>query len=115
MQPYDFVSVEQIKLALRIDNDDEDANLANLISGASRSIAIYIQMPDEPFADSSGVIPQDSAGDPIVPEDVQRSTILLVGIMYRDPDGVDMDKWQQGYLPFAVTAGIYWRRTPSVA
>lgn len=115
MKPYDFITVDQIKLALRIDNDDEDMNLENLISAASRSIAVYIQMPVEPFADSTGVIPTDSAGDPIVPEDVQHATIMLVGIWYRDPDGTEMEKWQQGYLPFAVTAGIYHYRSPSVA
>jgi hypothetical protein len=115
MYAFDFVSVNQIKIALRIDHDEEDSNLENLISAASRAIAVYIQMPTEPFADTSGQIPFDTAGDPIVPEDVQHATIMLVGIWFRDPDGTEMEKWQQGYLPFAVTAGIYHYRTPSVA
>jgi hypothetical protein len=114
MKPYDFVSIQQVKVDLRIDNDDEDADIGLKISAASRSLAVYIQLPDA-FQDSSGAIPLDSSGDPIVDEDVQQATLILVGIMYRDRDGTEMEKWQQGYLPFAVTSFVYHRRVPSMS
>jgi hypothetical protein len=109
-----LVSLQSVKDNLRIDTDVEDVEIQRKIEGASTMILRYIQDMTM-FQDSSGEIPQDSNGDPIVDADVQAATKLLVGIMYRDPDGAEMEKWLQGYLPFAVTAQIYHLRLPTLA
>jgi len=112
-----LVTRTQVQNALQIDTDAPDvlANLDDLIAAASQSIAAYIgPLEMDKFLDSAGDLYLDSAGDPIVDADVQRATTILVGIYFRDPDGAEMEKWQQGYLPFPVTALIYHRRVPTI-
>lgn len=112
-----LVSLAQAKRRLQIDADitDVDEDLTLLIKAASKVILNYLKKPDA-YQDSAGDVLVDSNGDPIgVPEEVQLATLLLLGIMYRDPDGVEMEKWQHGYLPFPVTSLIYTLRDPTVA
>jgi Phage gp6-like head-tail connector protein len=110
-----FVTLDQVKARLRIDNDDEDGDITDLIQGCTAVITAYLKVPDI-YEDSTGEIPEDSNGDPLgIPKEVQLATLLLIGYMYRDRDGNDMAQWQQGYLPWQVTAVIYHLRDPALA
>jgi|ERR1051325_909244 hypothetical protein len=112
-----FVSLNQAIRHLRVDTDDagELQDLDDKIEAASIMVARFIQNPNI-YQDSTGTIPVDSSGDPIgVDKDVQMATLILAGIFYRDRDGTEMDKYLQGYLPFAVTALIYPFRVPVMA
>jgi hypothetical protein len=110
-----FVSMAQVKARLRIDNDAEDGDLQDLIEQSTAVITAYLKTPGI-YEDSSGTIPVDTAGDPIgVPREVQLATLMLIGFMYRDRDGADMANWQQGFLPWQVTATIYHLRDPAMA
>lgn len=110
-----FVSIDQVKARLRIDTDDEDADLQLMIEQATAIITAYLKKPGI-YEDTAGIIPTDSAGDPIgVPREVQLATVVLIGFLYRDRDGFDMAQWQQGFLPWQVTAPIYHLRDPAMA
>ena len=45
---------------------------------------------------------------------VQQATLLLAGILLRDPDGVESQTWVQGYLPWAVANLLHQRRDPAM-
>lgn len=110
-----YVSLQQVKNRLRIDTDDEDSDLLDLIEQCTAVIIAYLKVPNA-YLDTSGLVPTDTSGDPIgVPREVQLATLVLIGIMYRDRDGADMEAWQQGYLPWQVTSLIYHLRDPALA
>lgn len=110
-----FVSLNQVKTRLRIDNDAEDADITDMIEQCTAVIIAYLKMPGA-YQDTSGTVQNDSNGDPVgVPKEVQLSTLLLIGYMYRDRDGADIAQWQQGFLPWQVTAPIYHLRDPAMA
>jgi hypothetical protein len=96
-----LVTTDQAQLRLKLDVAEGDADLELMIEGASAAILAYLKLPD--------------GFDDAVPPEVQNATLALVGIMYRDPDGTEMQNWQQGYLPWAVTALIYHLRSLTVA
>lgn len=109
-----FVSLSQVKARLRIDNEDEDDDIITMIEQATAVITAYLKLADA-YQDSSGQIPEDSAGDPMgVPTEVQLSTLILIGYLYRDRDGADVAQWQQGFLPWQVTVPIYHLRDPTL-
>lgn len=111
-----LVSLDQAKVRLRIDSDDGDADLELMIAGASQAVFRYLKGGTDLFTDSAGVIVEDSAGVASgVPDDVANAVLILVGIWRRDPDGVEAEKWQQGYLPPPVTALLYPLRDPTLA
>jgi hypothetical protein len=118
-----LASVNQIKQRIRFDNDAEDEDFLNIALSASSMILNYLKNPFL-YQDSNGDVLLDSNGDVViqttpygvgVPPEVFHSTVILAGMMKRDPDGQEMDKWQQGYLPWQVTAGIYMLRDPGMA
>lgn len=111
-----LVSVAQAKARLLFDHDYDDADFELMIAGASAAVLTYLKLERDAYADSSGNIPEDSNGDPIgVPEEVQNATLILVGIMKRDPSGAQMKDWEYGYLPMPVTALLYPLRTLTLA
>lgn len=103
-----LVDLETTKVRLRIDNDAEDDDLELLIRGASASVLAYLNYGLDYYNDSTG-----EAVD--VPELVQNAVLLLIGILYRDRDGEEADKWEQGYLPRPVTSILYPLRDPALA
>jgi hypothetical protein len=100
----DYTSLAAAKLALRIDHDDDDAHLSLLIKAASRMVAGYLK---------------DAAPDPEylaeVPEDVQIAAIMLVGILYNNPDSDPDGAFDPGYLPAPVQSILYPLRTPTLS
>jgi hypothetical protein len=113
---YDLVTLDEVKAGLRItdiggDSPDEDAVwLELMITAASRSILAYLKSGAEDFSDTGGLpIPDE------VPETVKAATIMLVGYIYREPDGDESKAFSHGNLPWPVTAMIYQLRDPALA
>ena len=105
-----LVTLEETKVALRIDGDDMDATLELQIQAASEAVLEYLKDAAEDFLDEQGV---PISGE--VPARVQWATIALVGYWVRDPDANPDGEFDRGYLPAPVTALLYPLRTPSMA
>lgn len=103
-----LTDVDTVKVRLRIDQDVEDDDLELMIMGASASVLNYLKLAHDFYDDSNGN-PQG------VPDEIVNATILLVGILSRDRDGQEADKWTQGYLPTPVVSLLYCLRDPAVA
>ena len=56
----------------------------------------------------------DSSGQKLIREEVKAAVLIMVGILYRDRDGSEMQKWDTGYLPAPVTALLYPLRDPAL-
>ncbi|WP_322092809.1 head-tail connector protein [Paraburkholderia bannensis] len=98
--PLMLVTIAEAKDWLRADTADLDADLKLAIAGASASIMDYLKRDPYP------------AGE--VPENVRLATLLYVGIMIRDPDGVESAQWEHGYIPRAVMNILYPLRDPAL-
>ncbi|RWN33434.1 head-tail connector protein [Mesorhizobium sp.] len=107
----DFVTIDEVKAALKIDEiggnspDDDTTWLSLLITAASRAIRNYLKADSTAFGDSPTTYP----------EEVKLATIMLIGYMYREPDGDEQKAFSLGNLPFPVTALIYQLRDPTLA
>jgi hypothetical protein len=112
-----LVTLEQGKQRLRVDTNDEDADLTDMIKGASRAVLLYLKAEGiADFADSSGNLVEDSEGIVEgVPDEVQTATLLMLGYLYRQRDNDDNHEFETGYLPRPVTAILYGRRDPALA
>ena len=104
-----LVDLDTCKAALNIDIEAHDENLENLlIPAASGAVLNYLKLDHEFYDDTSGNV----VG---VPDEVRNATVMLVGIMLRDPDGKDTSIWPDGYLPMPVKNLLYMLRDPSLA
>lgn len=106
-----LVTLQEASDHLRRDTTDDDDDLTIKIKAASAAVLNYIETAD--FIDSSGEPDYDSSGDAIVPFDVKAATLILVGMFYKDRDGVDASKWPLGYLPMPVVSLLYPYREPT--
>lgn len=111
----DLITLEQAKLRLRVDSDDQDDDISLMIAGASVALLRYLDSAADEFLDSSGDVIVDSSGAPEIPADVQNACLFLVGSWLRDPDGNDVDKWQPGWMPAPVVSLLASRRVPPLA
>jgi hypothetical protein len=125
-----LVSLEEARHNLFIDysTPEQDADLTLKIKGASNMIKGYLRTwkatwqpvldeDGEPIIDSQGLptYELDSQGAHVIRDEVKSATLLLVGVLFRDRDGTNSKDWEQGYLPFSVTACIYHLRDPALA
>ena len=101
-----IVSLSQVKLALRIDHEDDDATLMLYINAATNAVVTYLKDPDLLSVDS----PPDA-----IDERVISSIIMLVGYWYRAPDNNNDGAFERGYLPMPITAMLYPMRDPTLA
>ena len=117
-----LVTLEDAKARLRIVHDAEDLDLELMIQQASAAVMNYLGRPLDYYtpevassSDSDSEIPLSSsdgeAAIPVPPE-VELATLLLVGILARDRDGVEAKDWEHGYLPKPVMAFLYPLRDP---
>jgi hypothetical protein len=106
----DLVTLPQVKLALRIDHDDEDDKLRLLINASSQAVLRYLKAGSVAFRYEDGEIIDED-----VPTDVKLATIYLVGWFYRNPDGDPDAEVERGYLPNPVISLLYPLRDPAVA
>ena len=108
-----LVTLQRARDQVHSDITDDDAYVTLLIKAASKAVLTYLKTPS--FAESSGLIPEDSAGIAIdVPEDVQIATLLLVGYFYKQRDEDANKEFEPGALPRPVTALLFPYRTPTV-
>jgi uncharacterized phage protein (predicted DNA packaging) len=100
----DYTTLEATKSALRIDHDDDDANLSLLITASTRMVASYLKAaaPDPEFLSE-------------VSEEIQVATIMLVGYLYANPDSNPDKAFDPGYLPAPVQSILYPLRTPTLS
>lgn len=112
----ELVTLDQVKARLKVDGDLEDMNLQGLIYGASRMVLNYLNLDESAYLNSDNTMDlnTDTLGYDEVPEEVQVATILLVGYLYRDPDGAESEGWDKGYLPTPVVSILYPLRTPNI-
>lgn len=115
-----LITLQDARAQIRMDQTYDDAYIEASVRAASAAIVTYLKDPS--FADSSGLIPVDSAGVAIdVPEDIQWACRLLVGEFYRNRDGEQQGtiggaaSFDQGYgyLPRPVVALLYPHRVPT--
>lgn len=112
----ELVTLDQVKARLKVDGNVDDMNLQGLIYGASMMVLNYLNKTEADYFNSDGVLDLNSDGfyDEVEPE-VQVATIMLVGYLYRNPDGAESDGWDKGYLPTPVVSILYPLRTPNIA
>jgi len=103
-----IVSLQEAKEHLRVDTDAEDDDITLKIQAASNIILDYLKKTEDDY--EPGLY-----GTILTPTSVKMACLILVGILYRDRDGEETKNWNQGYLPFSVTALIYPLRDPSLA
>lgn len=115
----ELVTLTQARTQCRIDDFDSDGGvddgvLTLYIRAASRAVLAYLDGAS--FLDSDGNVPEDSSGDPVVPEDVQLATLFLVAEFFKNREaeqgGAVDAQFGYGYLPRPVVALLYPYRTP---
>lgn len=114
-----LASVDEFKLRQRYVGTDEDADIEFVLQAASRMVLGYLKVDESYFAgseyDTDGEYPADSDGVLInVTPEVKAATIYLAGVLKRDPDGAETEKWELGYLPRPVLAMLYHLRDPAL-
>jgi hypothetical protein len=123
-----LVSLQQAKENLLIDFNTYDTDITLKISSASGMVLnylksrrnLYVLLVDDdglPLLDSRGevIYELDSQGTRIVRDEVKHAVLILVGMFFRDRDGVEAKDWAPGFLPAPVTAILYPLRDPAIA
>lgn len=101
-----FVGLEEVKMLLRIDGDDDDATLGFLIEAASGAVSNYLKSAADLYL----------GDDPApVPQEIKFATAFLVGVMRRNPDNEVEGSFEPGYLPPTVVSLLYPLRDPACA
>lgn len=83
-----LITLEQASDHLRRDTGDDDADLLLKIEAASQAVLNYIT--DKSFLEDGHVV-YDSAGEPVVPRPIQAAVLIVLGQLYKDRDGQDME------------------------
>ncbi|BAO89026.1 head-tail connector protein [Caballeronia cordobensis] len=97
----DLVTIDEARAALRLDDDFPDMTIQIAVTSASDSVIAYLKR--DQYADGE-----------TIPPNVKQATLLLAGIFLRDPDGVESQTWEQGYLPWSVCNLLHQRRDPAM-
>jgi Phage gp6-like head-tail connector protein len=123
-----LVTLEEAKDHLEVDFSSKDTMISLKVSSASGMVLnylksrrnLYVLLVDddgEPLLDSQGevVYELDSQGARIVRDEIKHAVLILVGMLFRDRDGVEAKDWAPGFLPAPVTAILYPLRDPALA
>ena len=123
-----LVTLQEAKDNLLIDFNTYDTDIRLKISSASGMVLnylksrrnLYVLLVDDdglPLLDSRGevIYELDSQGTRIVRDEVKHAVLILVGMFFRDRDGVEAKDWAPGFLPAPVTAILYPLRDPAIA
>ena len=110
-----LVPVARVKQALHIDEADDDWVIEAYTAAASMAIVGYLKGEAGDFLGIDS--PPNSPPDDLTTVDprVVAAVIVLVGIIYREPDGDEAKNFSHGNLPWVVTALLYPLRVPTVA
>jgi len=110
-----LVSLARAKSHLRITGTDDDSDVELKLKAASRAVLRYIDS-DQDFLDTFGEPDEESDGVALgIPDDIQAATLLLLGDLYKEREGVNASQWEHGFLPVAVVSLLYSYRTPTSA
>lgn len=107
-----LVGLNEAKAQLQVDHNDQDAHITFLIHAASGAVLNYLKR-DLNDIESDDALVMDSDGVIEMEDEVKLATLYLIGVMFRDRDGVDMAGWDHGYLPKPVIALLYPLRDPA--
>jgi len=115
-KPFDLVTFEQAVFQERIDEVDEnDPDISAKITAASRLVLRFLGSKSAFFLDTQGQVMLNTAGKPLVPEDVQAATLMLFGYLYRLRDSDAQGEWVEGWLPTPVRSMLHMIRKPTLA
>jgi Phage QLRG family, putative DNA packaging. len=105
-----YITLDQGKAHLRIDDDAEDTDLEDKIQEASDLVRNYLKSAADAYlGDDGAVVPN------LVPYAVKAATKLMLGYLYLQRDGDQSREFEPGYLPRPVTALLYPLRDPALA
>lgn len=115
----ELVTLEQARATLRMPESltTENDLIVGLIRSSSRMVLTYLKLDEDAYLNSDGTMDLNSStlGYDEVPEEVQAATLYLVGVLFRDRDGAESEKWTPNYLPAPVVSMLYPLRLPSLA
>lgn len=105
----EVVTLEEVKSHLRIDHDVSDADLQNKIKSSTAAVLDFVDYWLQKNGNDENKIKH-------LPDfnRVKNAVLILVGILYRDPDGADKGLYSRGELPFPVTSLIYSLHKPVI-
>lgn len=109
-----LVTLQQAKNHLRVDNDEQDNEIAMYAEGASDAVINYLTAMNSEAADAY----LDSAGeaiDELVPSVIKNATLIMIGYLFRHRDDNEGEAFERGYLPKPVTALLFPLRDPAHA
>ena len=98
-----IISLQEAKTHLRIEHDDEDEYLTNLILQAQAAAEDYCRVSFEPYVNESGE-------EASAPEPVRLALLLFVGFHYENRDIPDMTAYKA--MRMAFDALLYPYRDP---
>lgn len=111
-----YASLDATRDYLRYDGTDQDPIILAAIEDASSIVQNYLKSYRAFSVDSSGELEVDTDGVVQgVPGAIRRATMILVGLLLRDPSGVDFAAWAHGYIPTPVMNLLYPYRDPALA
>lgn len=105
-----FITLEQAKRQLRVDDDADDADITEKVEEASDLVRGYLKSTADAFL--------DEAGNPVpgkIPYSVKAATKMMLGYLYSQRDNDQDREFEQGMLPRPVTALLYHLRDPALA
>ncbi|HGJ5884813.1 MULTISPECIES: head-tail connector protein [Arsenophonus] len=97
----EVVTLEEVKSHLRIDHDVLDTDLQNKINSSTAAVLDFVEY----WLQKNG---NDEKKIKELPDfnRIKSAVLILIGILYRDPDGADKGLYPRGELPFPVTSLI---------
>lgn len=104
----EYITLLELKDALRIDDPDADDDLIAKITQASDRVRLHLNgaSPYEPELDLNGIPVLDGAGRPVFTSEVRpvvrTATAMLVGVLRRYPAGDEGKEFAGGELPQSV-------------
>lgn len=119
-----LVTLDEAKAHLRVDHDEDDADIEIKIEAASAAILNHIGDSQYLFLDTGGdeLDLEDTSTDQAAHRArhlCRQATLLMVGEFYRnrEPAATDVvpERFGYGYLPRAVVALLASLRTPTIA
>jgi hypothetical protein len=112
----ELVTLDQARAMLQMTHTAQDGLIVNYIQAASKMVLNYLKLDETAYLNSDGAMEIDSdLGYQEVPSEVQAATLYLIGVLFRDRDGAESEKWIPGYLPGPCVSMLYNLRDPTLA